>query len=843
MASRRSPREQSRTHKFLSCDLPEAESPAPRFDLKGHHSDQLVRRVVVLPKNGKIATACLDGHVRVFGAEGGCNALLDIHAHANRIYGLAAVDEHILATVSLEDGKLHTWDAQTGRRIHTLDVGGVCAIAAVGPETLAAGLITGAVIFIRHTRGGQLAEVARPRRVHTGWIRDIAWHEDVMVTASADKSARVWSLRARLPLAVLRGHQHYVMCTAVNSRYIATGSCDRTVRLYANGAEAKFPLISVLHGLHSKQIYAVQFIGPDLLLSGSWDRTMCFTAAPPDPQPIARLKTNSWINDTAITVDGEIAWGGNNGNASVWTPPLAAVDAAKKHALKTFGSVTQPPAASQLEPPPPLQGALVGALAGRITAGEACRTLINASRCSVSIGEWQCGHRLLMLAVRQNEIAGECGLSVNGKIEHDYWFKNLYLPTKRVELGMQDRKEVDECLAEAKRAGVIEGTQAILVAIDAWLDLNEEVTLLRDAQKPMLMALSIVLLEQAKSRAELQRMRRVQNISLLMNAVFSVVPLGGGAAAGAGMTVFEMAPDFFEGILASGVGLLGAATPPLVDRFVRHTAQVIASWKNVPVKAQRSIRAAAAGLGMTWQEFREMIAEANGVLVRNDDARAGQNGLRVIALEEDDNDAGGEKDAGGENGGAEVLESSEGEAAASDMDTGENDWQEVESGAENDCGQGWDAKNGPTKSVKEAGIDAEQDTNLYQSEPEVGGPAKSRNSRMSMATLKSLALNADDIRLLMEKHTSCLLAAAMVKFDERRAEQCAVFERGIFRAFQRNFVDGEALTEFLDADEAFRIARSGMNEDGEYLSLEVDARKVLEGRLKAFLVKMPRIAS
>lgn len=215
-----------------------------------------------------------------------------------------------------------------------------------------------------------------------------------MVTASLDKSARVWSLSKRKSVAVLRGHRGWVFSAAVNSQYIATGSRDRTICLYANNAD--LALISVFDGLHGDWIQgdwisSLQFIGSDLILSGSYGSEeggyLSFTAVSLNTRPIARVRLESGVAGTAVTPDGQIAWAGSFGVAGVFVPPLAVARAAKEHALATSGSVTSSSAVVEQKPPPPLQSALVNDQAGVVTAGEACRTLLNAERCSVSISE------------------------------------------------------------------------------------------------------------------------------------------------------------------------------------------------------------------------------------------------------------------------------------------------------------------------------------------------------------------------------------------------------------------------------------------------------------------------
>lgn len=87
-----------------------------------------------------------------------------------------------------------------------------------------------------------------------------------MVSAFQDKTAGVRSVSTRQPLAILQVHHNFVPCAAVNSRDIAIGSWDKTLRLYANAAD--FPFTFVRWGLHTDCIQTAKFIGLDSILSG-----------------------------------------------------------------------------------------------------------------------------------------------------------------------------------------------------------------------------------------------------------------------------------------------------------------------------------------------------------------------------------------------------------------------------------------------------------------------------------------------------------------------------------------------------------------------------------------------
>lgn len=73
-------------------------------------------------------------------------------------------------------------------------------------------------------------------RMHDDWVRDInaSPNGELLVTASADGTARIWSSRSRVPIAVLRGHTAQVnrAMFSPDGKRVVTASDDGNVRVW-----------------------------------------------------------------------------------------------------------------------------------------------------------------------------------------------------------------------------------------------------------------------------------------------------------------------------------------------------------------------------------------------------------------------------------------------------------------------------------------------------------------------------------------------------------------------------------------------------------------------------------
>ena len=72
---------------------------------------------------------------------------------------------------------------------------------------------------------------------HDNWVRGLVFHPTgkYLISASDDKTIKVWDMKTGRCSKTLEAHAHFVTCIAFNSGspVVATGSVDQTVKIWA----------------------------------------------------------------------------------------------------------------------------------------------------------------------------------------------------------------------------------------------------------------------------------------------------------------------------------------------------------------------------------------------------------------------------------------------------------------------------------------------------------------------------------------------------------------------------------------------------------------------------------
>jgi hypothetical protein len=255
-------------------------------------------------------------------------------------------------------------------------------------------------------------------------------------------------------------------------------------------------------------------------------------------------------------------------------------------------------------------------------AAAACRELISADACSASLAQWNDAHLLLMRAVRDGEVEGSP--IFNGTL--NFWFDNLYVPSRKVCLGAEDYYVVKRQLKQVKDVGVIETVEATLAAIHVYLDLYDGVRIVRGACEQILSTISFLFFEQVQLDrrlssvvAELHRVKRVQLISSLGYAVIGLIPFAGAAVPGSFVGVASLCEAQDSGgavksMLGAGANAQAFTAQTLVGRVLYGGRLVLKAevLSQTTVEQRRVLEDAAAGIGTSTDDLRRMIFEAIG---------------------------------------------------------------------------------------------------------------------------------------------------------------------------------------------------------------------------------------
>lgn len=160
--------------------------------------------------------------------------LKQIKAHASEINGVAFTEDGALLVSASRDASIKIWDAADGTFKRTLALKNwqINTLAVLGHRALV-GNNDGTIGYYDLDRGEKLPSF----KVNDAPVWSIAFigSPERFVVGSHDWNATVWNTRAPLaPPFVIEGHDSAVLAVAYSKAgpRIATGSADRTVRIY-----------------------------------------------------------------------------------------------------------------------------------------------------------------------------------------------------------------------------------------------------------------------------------------------------------------------------------------------------------------------------------------------------------------------------------------------------------------------------------------------------------------------------------------------------------------------------------------------------------------------------------
>ena len=198
--------------------------------LRGHEGP--VVSLAWSPVGGVLASGSTDETIRLWHKESEPRVL---EGHQGSITSLAwSTDGAVLCSAS-SDQCIRLWDAQRARtlRIVGKHQDSVCSLAWSTTGYLASGGRDKAVRIWEPNSGAPVYTV-KPK--HTATVWNVAWchRGDVLASASADKTIRIWDARRHQEKLILRDHHKGVRCLAFSAddSLLASKSQDGTVRVW-----------------------------------------------------------------------------------------------------------------------------------------------------------------------------------------------------------------------------------------------------------------------------------------------------------------------------------------------------------------------------------------------------------------------------------------------------------------------------------------------------------------------------------------------------------------------------------------------------------------------------------
>ncbi|KAK9830819.1 hypothetical protein WJX74_008517 [Apatococcus lobatus] len=165
----------------------------------------------------------------------------ELQGHLQCVSGLAWPSDGTLYSCSW-DHQVKRWDTETTACVDTLSGGRALYCIAAAPEDQQVVAFGGADRALRlwdlRVRHGE-KQATQSFVSHQNWIVDIAWSPASphhLLTASHDKTLKLWDKRTSIPLHTLQGHTDKVLCCCwLNGQSVLSGGADNLLQSWVLG--------------------------------------------------------------------------------------------------------------------------------------------------------------------------------------------------------------------------------------------------------------------------------------------------------------------------------------------------------------------------------------------------------------------------------------------------------------------------------------------------------------------------------------------------------------------------------------------------------------------------------
>ncbi len=264
-----------------------------------------IRAIAEVGSRGTLVTASLDNTVKTWSLREG--NLSTFQAHDSSIYDLAILDNTLAVTVSL-DKTVKVIRLAGGRELASRSFPDyLYACTALNATSVVVG--DGLGNLYRLVWNGRALNVMRQ---FTGAHEKAIWRMcsrgggDTFATCSVDTTAKLWDSTTLALVHTFHGHSNWVYSLSYDADYLVTASLDRTIRVYSMLDYRHLTTIRT----HEDSALCVQLVeGANVVLSGGEDMIIALHSLP-SGSCIAKYDVNMTIHAMTLLASGRLAIAG-----------------------------------------------------------------------------------------------------------------------------------------------------------------------------------------------------------------------------------------------------------------------------------------------------------------------------------------------------------------------------------------------------------------------------------------------------------------------------------------------------------------------------------------------------
>lgn len=213
-----------------------------------------VSALAISPDQRHVLVGTNDGFVRLWSIQDralvaalaqSCAGVCPRHGNAVNNVKFSPTGEYAVSTGYDNTAKI--WSVKTGKLLGSVDLGAVPRSVAINPKSdqIAFGFDDGLISryqfpnLVASQKIGQKSD----DDLHQDRVLSLAYGADgsMLLSASQDRTARLWDAKTGANLATLRGHSGYVVSAGFSpdEKWILTASTDGTARIWRNWSDAK----------------------------------------------------------------------------------------------------------------------------------------------------------------------------------------------------------------------------------------------------------------------------------------------------------------------------------------------------------------------------------------------------------------------------------------------------------------------------------------------------------------------------------------------------------------------------------------------------------------------------